>query len=440
MMQSLHQPRLITLAVALLLAASSFAQDASLKRADGYFDSQDYHTAAKMFEQVIDKNPQSGIATFKAGVCYLYTSQQERGLSYIKKAATLPLERDLYYDFWLGRAYHLNMKLDSAIMGYRAYLKKAPANDEFKKGTENLIAQIHRTETYFISTENSPFEASNLGENINSPYTERSPMVTRDGRLMVFTTRRPIYPDEPTGPDGEYADKIFMVTLAADGSWGKAVPVLQPEDRQSWYRPIQFMDNETKLLLHRPGKEGGLYLSERSGDGWKIPYKLNEKVKASHLDLDVTFTQDMKRMVYAKASMNDDYTDLFIVDKDSRGLWGSPRKLNVACSTDDDLSPVFLEGGNTIVFSSKGHNGLGGFDLFKTSYDLSTKKWSAPANLGYPINGPGNDISYTEIDGAPKVSYIASARAKGFGEADIYKITYTLPTSQDPNPPTLQKQ
>ncbi len=416
---------------ALLAGWSAMGQDANLKRADAFFDAQDYHTAARMYEQILRQDPKSGIAMFKAGVSYLFTSQPEKGLSFIRTSAGLPLEQSPYYDFWLGRAYHLNMKLDSALMAYRKYLGAAGPNDEYRKGVEGLITQAHRTESFFLSNENSPFEAINLGENINSPYTERNPMVSSDGHVLVFTSRRPLFPDEMPNTDGEYREKTFMSIAQADGSWGRAVPILQPEDRRTWYRVIQFIEDDTKLLLYLPGRLGGLFLSERSGDGWKLPVRMNEKVKAAYMEDEVHFSPDMKQMVFAKTRPGQDNSDVYVCQKDAKGQWKGPRKLPNMNTNEDEIAPVFVDGGTALVFGSKGHSSLGGFDLFKTWVDKASPKYGQVESLGYPVNSPGNEISYADQIAIPKASYISSARAKGYGEADIYKITYTLPVSKD---------
>jgi tetratricopeptide (TPR) repeat protein len=407
------------------------AQEASLRRADGYFDAQDYHTAASMYEQLLAADKKSGIAMFKAGVCYLFTSQPEKGLAYIRNSASMPLEMSPYYYFWLGRSYHLNMRLDSALINYRRYLATSSSTDEYRKGVENYITQAHRTESFFVSQENSPIQALNLGENINSPYTERTPLLTSDGRLLIYTSRRPLYPDELPATDGEYAEKTMMAIANADGSWGKAVPIFQPSDRKSWYSAIQLVDNDNRIILYLPGKNGGLFAAERTGDTWRQPYRLNERIKGLTLDQDVCFAPDMKQVIFERTPLGSDTRDIYIAEKGSNGEWKQPRKLAPLNTVEDEIGPFFSADGKAITFASKGHAGTGGFDLYRSNWNSSTGTWSEPENLGYPINSPGNDIYYIEVGtGSDRTAYISSARAKGFGEADIYKINFSQASAE----------
>jgi outer membrane protein OmpA-like peptidoglycan-associated protein len=76
----------------------------------------------------------------------------------------------------------------------------------------------------------------------------------------------------------------------------------------------------------------------------------------------------------------------------------------------------------TLYFSSKGHKNMGGYDIFKATYDVKTNEWSDPENLGYPINTPDDDIYYmTSSDG--KRAYYSSVREDGLGYTDIFTIT-----------------
>ncbi len=86
---------------------------------------------------------------------------------------------------------------------------------------------------------------------------------------------------------------------------------------------------------------------------------------------------------------------------------------------------VFLvPDGKTLYFSSRGHTTMGGYDVFKTTYDNG--KWSEPENLGYPVNGPDDDV-YFVMSGSGRRGYYASAKGGGFGEKDLYMITFLGP-------------
>jgi len=421
--------RLLALSMVALLAITStgWAQEASLKRADVFFEAEDYHSATTQYEQILKDSPQSGIAQFKAGVCYLYTGHADKGLAYIKESAQKPLAIDPYYYFWLGKAYHLNMRIDSALIAYRKYLKGAPTTDAFRKGTENLIAQAHRTESYFTSTDASPLQARNLGEIVNSPFTERNPQITPDGKLMIFSTRRPVYPEELQLEDGEFAEKSFITVRGADGAWTRATPLLAPADRKTWYTAVQLLENGQRLLLLREGKEAGFFVATRSGDTFDAPMPIDLGLKVSVTEYDVTFSPNLKSAVYSRMNRTTGNLDLYGTRKEADGSWSKSVRLPSSVnSLEDEVSPEFRDNGRILIFASKGREGMGGFDLYKATWDEVTQRWSFGDNIGLPYNSPGNDIGYEEVSvDAKRYVYISSSRPRGFGEADIYEVDFT---------------
>jgi len=82
----------------------------------------------------------------------------------------------------------------------------------------------------------------------------------------------------------------------------------------------------------------------------------------------------------------------------------------------DEDSPYLSEDGKTLYFSSRGHKGMGGFDIFKC--ELVNGEWSEPKNLGIPYNSPADDIFF--IPQSETEGFFASSRKHGFGEMDIY--------------------
>jgi len=396
---------------------------ATLDRAEKLFEQEDYYNALPLYEELVYKGHDNVNSHLKGGMCFLFLSKPEKGLEFIKKAQTPQNEVNPNYQFWLGRAYHLNMKIDSALQCYRKYLVVAPQNDDFRKGVQELIGQIHRTEIHFVSGEKSPYDVKNLGDNVNSIYTEHSPMVSKDGEMLVFTSRRPLFANETPEADGEYISKLFYSVKQKDGSWSKALALHPKSGLKSQFNTVQWIDNFDKLLLYSPENGGSLWEVERDGNEFKDPRPYKSEVPARYFKPDGNFNPAMDRIVFANNTLFDGTYDLFMVERRTEAKWGKPWKLNkVINSGDDEIAPVWLEDGKTIVFSSKGLNGLGGYDLFKTKYDPETKTFTDAENLGYPINTPGNDTHYFELDKG-KVMFISSARSGGMGSTDIYMIT-----------------
>lgn len=114
--------------------------------------------------------------------------------------------------------------------------------------------------------------------------------------------------------------------------------------------------------------------------------------------------------------------DLFYVNKLPNGSWSKPIALPTSINTEFDEDYPFLHpNGKTLYFSSKGHNSMGGYDVFKTTYNDETNSWSTPVNLEFPINSPDDDILFV-TDSLEKTAFFSTGRYSPFGKIDVLKI------------------
>ena len=87
--------------------------------------------------------------------------------------------------------------------------------------------------------------------------------------------------------------------------------------------------------------------------------------------------------------------DIYFSTKNKKGEWGPSKILGKVINTEGDEDAPFIQfDGKTLYFSSTAHNGMGGFDIFKSEYDSASNEWSNPENLGYPLNTPDDDIYF----------------------------------------------
>jgi hypothetical protein len=89
----------------------------------------------------------------------------------------------------------------------------------------------------------------------------------------------------------------------------------------------------------------------------------------------------------------------------------------------DEDFPNLSPDGNTFYFSSKGHSSMGGYDIFKASFDEETRIFGKPINIGYPVNTSYDDLNF-RISKNGRYGYVASLRGGGMGDFDIYRVTF----------------
>ena len=114
--------------------------------------------------------------------------------------------------------------------------------------------------------------------------------------------------------------------------------------------------------------------------------------------------------------------DLYSRKRLPNGDWGDSQKLPAHINTQYDDAYGFLHSSKTVFyFCSKGHNSMGGYDVFKCSYDLQSNTFGPPVNLDYKINTPDDDLMYI-VDSLEQNAYFASSRATKIGRIDVYKV------------------
>ncbi|MBW8048762.1 MAG: OmpA family protein [Cytophagales bacterium] len=136
----------------------------------------------------------------------------------------------------------------------------------------------------------------------------------------------------------------------------------------------------------------------------------------------VSVTADGQTL-YFSSTKPDIYGDLdiFVSHKKKNGKWGKSTRLGPEINTEyDEDAPFILPDGKTLYFSSRGHKGMGDYDVFRTILD-ENGKWSEPENIGYPVNTAENDI-YFVFSNDGKRGYFSSYRKEGYGEQDIYVV------------------
>ncbi len=128
------------------------------------------------------------------------------------------------------------------------------------------------------------------------------------------------------------------------------------------------------------------------------------------------------QLYYAGYGEKGDNKDIYSVKKLPNGDWSKPESLGAPVNTEFDEDYPFLHPNGTVLyFASKGHNSMGGYDLFKSELDPSTNKWKEPVNLEFPINSPDDDILFV-TDSLEKIAFLSSDRQSPWGKVDVFKI------------------
>ena len=202
-------------------------------------------------------------------------------------------------------------------------------------------------------------------------------------------------------------------------------------------RRIQECDNGLALLsnIHLlyvinkvEVKEGSFYrtYNMRSSGGLVImkPDNLITRYDRKHNTDYTAFYVPENRIIYYSSygDKGANGKDIYRAHQLSDGDWSEPQVLSTSINTAyDEAYPFITPDGNTLYFSSKGHNSMGGFDIFKSTFNAGTFSWMEPENMNFPINTPFEDIFYVP-DTSSRFANFSSTRSSVDGLIYVYKI------------------
>jgi len=166
---------------------------------------------------------------------------------------------------------------------------------------------------------------------------------------------------------------------------------------------------------------GNIFFSKFNNGKWKTPESLSKPINSSYWEGGVCVSADGKRYFFSSERPGGfGNSDIWMVEMLGKTEWSEPVNLGSDVNSPFDEAGMFLApDGKTLFFCSNGSKSMGGYDVFKTTFDNG--KWTTPVNLGYPINTPSKEGQLSlSADGL--TAYISSDRKGGFGENDLYKI------------------
>lgn len=382
-----------------------------------YPDAIEYYLKANNF------NPNNALLNYKIGKCYIYTTEKEKAVHYLEKA--YQLKHDVASDilFLTGFAYQGAHEFEKAIVKYREYKNSLTPKQlaEFGKEVDKKIRECQ----FGIQFMNEPVRVfiDNMGPNINTEYAEYSPIINADESMIIFTSRRNTTTGGRNCPiDGKYYEDIFISTRSGK-EWKVPHNPGKPLNSDLHDATVGLSPDGQTLYIYRGDNGGDIYECQLKGNSWTKPQRLNKNINTKYHESSASLSPDGRKLYFVSDKPGGfGGRDIYVSEKDKKGNWGPAKLLSGTVNTPYDEEAVFMHpDGKTLYFSSKGHNSMGGYDIFKTVFENG--QWSTPENIGYPINTAGDDVFFS-ISASGRHGYYSSARAGGYGDQDIYVITF----------------
>lgn len=400
--------------------------DALLKKAEKaeHEGSTQFIHAETLYETALELSPDDADANMRMGLCQLNGPNRHKALPYLLKAAKVD-PRLPRLQFLLGYALQLSARWDEAIEAYQHHRTQNPFQDPdplFNTADEH-IQQCRNGKAYAARAGN--VRVRNLGEDINSAQADYGAALSADGSELIFTSRRPFTDSKVNKVTGDYFEDVYSASRIPEG-WSQAGRLPAPVNTPGNDASIGLFDNGRTMLMYRDHQgTGDLFRAERDAGVWGEPVRLSSNVNTEHHESSACYSPDGQWLYFVSARPEDNVggQDIYRARWDEAIKdWGPAENLGPVVNSIRDEEGVFVHpDGKTIYFSSKGHVGMGGYDIYKSS--LEHGQWSKPENLGWPINSPDDDLFFVlSADGLH--GYFSSFRADGFGEDDLYEAAF----------------
>lgn len=405
----------------------------NIKQANKYYETYDYKLALDIYQKIMQKKPSLEVAQ-KLANCYRFINDSKGAEAAYAKVLTFPGAEAINYKYYAD-ALKQNGKFEEARKNYVLYGQKLPSKiDEATRlanstevarmWAENPDANVRIENVKTLNSENSEF----------SPVKFKNDLVFTSDRWFVQSTddkkKASVY-----GWTGNPYLKIYQASKQGETFKVTLMPVLNQEYHTG---PAVFTstgDTVYFTLTEAPkGKKKKapfltkkIYTAYNTGSNWSTPKPIalsNESYSIQHPALSpngaiLYFASDMAG---GRGGM-----DIYASQRQADGTWGTPVNCGININTpEDDVFPVVRQDGK-LYFSSKGHVGMGGLDIFTANGAYN--EFELAENLKAPINSTNDDFGINFTDDLN--GYLSSNRAGGLGLDDIYSFQI-VPEEKEP--------
>jgi outer membrane protein OmpA-like peptidoglycan-associated protein len=412
--------------------------DVKFKKSEETLKEKKYDQALAMWLELYNADSENANLAYKVGYCYTQSiGRKERAVPYLEKAVKNisvdykendAAERRAPLQSWkyLADAYHLDSQFDKAVVTYNVYrqeMKKNHRKDKAADDDADRKIQMCYTAKELMKVP-VKMKVENLGKGVNSKYADYSPVLTADGKTMIFTSRRDGGASNDTYDDGKYFEDIY-ITDYVNGKWTEAKNIGAPINTEGNDATVGItIDGQNILIYKDDNGDGNIYSTHLNGDTWSEPEKLNANINSKYWEPSAFITADGNTM-YFVSDRPGGYggRDIYKSNLMDDGQWGKAINLGSNINTKYDEDGPFLHpDGITLFFSSTGHKTMGGFDIFYSTMS-ENGDWQSPVNVGFPVNSPDDDVFYVVSPDKTK-AYYSSYKEGGVGEKDNYMITF----------------
>lgn len=419
-----------------LVTIPAFAQNRAQRTADEAFNNMQYNVALSKYKKALSKaktKPDKENISFQIAECYRITNSKKTESAYKRIVKTKFAESNPLVYLYLADAMKANEKYKEAKPYYQQYTEAVP-NDP--RGPNGAISCTQAQEWI----DNPTKYKVKIEKILNSKESDFS--VTYSDKLyntIIFTSTR----EAATGKSmdnwtGQNFSDLFVSKLDPKGQWSTPVQletgnVINTEANEG--NPSVNSKFNQLYFTRCPNDQGTLQgckimVSKRAGRNWGEPKALDLGGDSTTVFGNPSISPDELTLLFSSnLPKGQGGKDIWVATrKTTNDNFGHPMNAGPVINTIGDEMFPFMRNDTTMYFSSNGHPGLGGLDIFRTTF--SNGEWTKPVNMQVPINSSGDDFGII-FNPEEDEGFFSSNRKGGRGSDDLYSfvnppVIYTL--------------
>lgn len=394
-------------------------------KAESYNLFEEYELANPLY--LLLEKPDNFNIKYKIGNCYLnIPGEKYKSVSYLEAAVSnssydskpsrfkekrAPL--DAYFS--LAKSYMINNDLNKALSTFYTF-KKLALETEKKGGMKNLTYIDQQVEACqnALSNQEIPFKISKriLSSKFCQGSLNENPAVSFDGKVIVYTERRGL-------------NNAIMFSRKINGKWQSPVEINSQLKSGEDCSSCSLNKDGTLLFIYKTDTfDGNIYSSEFKDGEWTPIKKLNKNINTKYYESHASISADGNKLYFtSNREGGKGGLDIYVSEKDAAGDWGIAVNLGNKVNTIyNDDTPFITLNDSLLYFSSEGHNGMGGYDVFRSQGNGAV--WDTVMNMGFPVNSTDDDRFFQPFKNDENGFYSV---ATGYKVKDIFYVTLSNP-------------
>ncbi len=403
------------------------------KTADEAYNLGDYYNSTVYYKKILDKDSNNlDIAYQYANANRLYNNYSDAEFWYSYILARDETNRFPLCGFYNAEMNKYNGKYGLAIRNYKYFYNQYKSKQDFfsQKALQEINSCNWASENINDSIN---AEITHLGKNVNTPFSEFGAQQSGDTMLIYSSLRQFTANDFESFLPDAYLSKVYYSWISVAG-YSSGRELKGKINNDEIHTANLNIDNINKHAYFTRCTSNGtaemicaIYVSELKKGKWDKPKKLNEKINLTGYTSTqpCITTNNGNEVLYFSSNRPGGFGQLDIwYAINNNGEFQQAVNLGSRINTPgNEITPFYDTKSQNLYFASDWHFGFGGYDIFRSNGDLN--QWTAPENLGFPINTSYNDLYFTVNESANE-GYLTSNRRGSYfikGETccnDIY--------------------